>query len=380
MELVLDPESSILIWQGLFVTACAFQLFYLVFIQFRLVFYKSKSGVVAQSDDGVSVVMAARNEYDNLLVNLPAVLEQDYPNFEVIVVNDGSWDDSMVLLREYQVLYPKLHVINVAENEQYDGNKKYAVTLGLKAARFERVLLTDADCKPSSRHWIRHMVGSVKADGDIVLGHSPLGRSAGFLNAFIRFDNLSTAINYLGFALAGIPYMGVGRNLSYTKGLFFGVGGFKKHYSLASGDDDLYVNEVARRGNTVVCLHQDAQMHSAAKQSWKDYWWQKRRHLTTGWRYRWLHRLLLGMQPLSMVLFFVTSISLLCRDVWVHAVVAALVVRLLLQLTIFKRSSHWLGQKDLVWLAPILEPVLVLFTTGVHFANASSKPTRWKKI
>jgi len=376
MELNIAQDTAIVIWQVVLIVAAALQLYYFLFVHGKLAMHKPTA------TDGplppVSVVIAARNEVENLSSNLPAILAQDYPQFEVIVVNDRSLDDSASVLDAFRKSAPNLRVVHIAENEQQDGGKKFALTMGIKAASHDRVVLTDADCKPSGKNWIKTMVTSARTDGDIVLGYSPYTKRSGLLNAVIRFDSMYTAMNYMGFALAGNPYMGVGRNLSYPRSLFFEVGGYRNHYSLRSGDDDLFINQIAREANTAVCLRKEALMETAPETSWKDYWRQKRRHLTTGWKYRLSHRILLVLQPLSLVMLLSASVALLIYHTWVWPVIAVMAFRVLIQIAIFRRSSRWLGQSDLAFFAPVLEIVTLVFNTCVHLSNASRKQTRWK--
>lgn len=375
MDLIIASESLIRFWQITFVVAAGVQFFYFAYFYLRLAMYKPSEQ--RNSLPPVSIVIAARNEYDNLLANLPSVLDQDYPEFEVIVVNDSSFDESDFILQGYQSTYPNLRVVERKENERFDGGKKLAVTLGIKAAKHSRLLLTDADCKPNSRNWIRAMVGAGENE-QIILGYSPYAKSKGVLNALIRFDGLMTAMNYFGYALAGIPYMGVGRNLSYPKETFFSVGGFKKHYSIQSGDDDLLINEIANAENTAICLEQDAVVETIPEDTWKNFWRQKKRHLTTGWRYRRHHKWLLAIQPISFLLFVISTVSLLAYQVWFYAVLSVVFLRILTQIAIFSRSAKRLGQRDLVIFAPILEIIILVMSTCVHFANASSNRTTWK--
>jgi len=221
---------------------------------FILLFRFLKAGNIRQTAAGeiqpVSVVIAARNEEKNLLENIPRIMEQDHPNFEVIVVNDSSWDDTADVLKALSLSYPNLKVIHIDEDKQQMQGKKFAITLGIKAAKHDIVLLTDADCSPLYAGWITEMTRHLHGKKQLALGFSPYFRKPGRLNRIIRFDTLMIACQYLGFAKAGKPYMGVGRNLAYHKDLFFKVGGFKNHYSIASGDDDLFVNQVATSQNT----------------------------------------------------------------------------------------------------------------------------------
>ncbi len=375
MDVLIADQTLIRIWQFLFVVTALVQFFYLFYFHLRLALYKVPEVIAVFPP--VTIIIAARNEYDNLLANLPMVLEQDYPEYEVIVVNDGSWDDSASVLLSYKERFAHLRIVNRPENERSLGGKKLAVTLGIKAAKYDRLLLTDADCRPKSKKWIAHMMQSGE-DDQIILGYSPYTRSPGLLNWLIRFDSMLNAVNYFGFALARMPYMGVGRNLSYPKEKFFAVGGFRRHYSLASGDDDLFVNEVATGDNTRICLLAEATVESTPEKTWKNFWRQKKRHLTTGWRYRPAHKWLLGVQSMSYFIFLVSTIGLLVYQAWIYAVISVVLLRMLTQISIFRRSVRWLGQNDLVFLAPILEILVLAFSTCVHLANVTSKKTIWK--
>jgi|SRR5690554_307140 len=375
MEQFFDREVLTLALQVFFIIAAAIQLYFYIFFYVRVAAYRQKDKPA--NTPPVSVIIAARNEYDNLAKHLPFVLGQDYPSFEVVVVNDGSRDDTQALLEEFQKTHKNLKIVIRPPNEIYDAGKKLAITLGIKGATHERLLFTDADCKPVSRKWIQSMMLKVEGD-NLILGYSPYKREKGFLNKVIRADALLTAMNYMGFALAGIPYMGVGRNMSYTKSTFFEVGGFRKHYSIASGDDDLFVNEVAHKDNTRVCLDKDAVVESIPETEWKLFWRQKRRHLYTGRRYKRIHKFLLVLQPVSYLIFIITCILLLIFSTWMYIVIFALSLRILLQIIIIRQSSRWLGQADLQVFIPILELIVVIVSGFIHIANASAKPNKWK--
>lgn len=376
MEFNLAHSSFILLLEGFFLVGAVLQLYFYFYFYIRLAFYRK--GKNSANKPPVSVIIAARNEEDNLARNLPAILEQEYPDFEVVVVNDGSWDETEDLLKELQKKYSHLRIVRGLGDAHPHGGKKLAITLGIKGAKNERLLFTDADCLPESPQWIAEMMQSVVEDETIVLGYSPYERKSGFLNALIRFEAYYTALNYFSFALTGNPYMGVGRNLSYSKASFFGIGGFKTHYSIATGDDDLFINEVADATNTEICLEKKAVVKSIPKENWKAYWYQKRRHLYAGWRYKLKHKALLALQPISFLIFLVASIFLLVFNTWFYIVVLTLSFRVLLQLFIFRRSSRWLGQADLILLAPFLEIIVVVMSGFLHIANATAKPKKWR--
>lgn len=279
----------------LFLATTAIQLLYWLLAFSRLAFYRQPP-LPPGPPEPVSVIICARNEEKNLRRNLPYFLAQDYPEYEVIVVNDNSFDKTFDVLLDFQKKSPILRLIDVKVDTR---GKKAALSKGIKAAKFEILLLSDADCRPASPQWLNFMQAFIRDRAQIGLGYSPYFRGKGILNAFIRFETTYSAIQYLSFALMGLPYMGVGRNLCYRKSLFRGSGGFDSHAHIASGDDDLFINQVATRDNTRVILSPQAFVFSEPKSSWRGYYRQKSRHLTTGTRYRLVHQLALGLLSAS---------------------------------------------------------------------------------
>lgn len=281
---------------GLFLTATAVQLFYWLFIFSRLAFYRQPAPPDSPREP-VSVIICARNEEENLRQNLPYFLAQDYPEYELIVVNDNSFDKTLEVLLDFQKKSQRLRLIDI--NVDTPPGKKAALSKGIEAANFEILLLSDADCRPASPQWLDFMQAFIRDRAKIGLGYSPYFRGKGMLNAFIRFETVYSAIQYFSFAFMGLPYMGVGRNLAYRKSLFRGSGGFGSHAHLASGDDDLFINQVATGANARVILSPSAFVFSIPKSSWRGYYRQKSRHLTTGTRYRPAHQLALGLLSAS---------------------------------------------------------------------------------
>ena len=201
------------------------QLLYFWLFYSKLGFSKTPS--CKRNTEAVSVVICAKNEYSNLKKNLPQILNQDYPDFEVILVNDASDDYTHELLEDFERKYEKLKVITIKENLNFFSGKKFALSIGIKSAKNDLLLLTDADCYPNSPNWIRHMADPFSdPETEIVLGYGPYEKKPGILNAIIRFDTLMVAVQYFSFALKQKAFMGVGRNLAYRKSLFYKNGGF----------------------------------------------------------------------------------------------------------------------------------------------------------
>lgn len=256
----------------------------------------------------LSIIIAAKDEGDNLKNNLRYILNQNYPKFEVIVVNDQSKDDTKSVLKSFARQYNHLKSLNV--NPDIQSSKKKALELGIKSAQYEHLIFTDADCKPLAEYWLKSMQAYFSVEKPIVLGFSPYQKKVGFLNALIRYETLQTAVNYFGFAKLGLAYMGVGRNLAYTKNLYKKIQGFQSHDDLLSGDDDLFVNQVSEQHQVGLCLNPNSFMESQPKNDFRSWIEQKRRHITTAPHYHLKHKLLLSFQYLIKILFWGLALPL----------------------------------------------------------------------
>jgi glycosyltransferase involved in cell wall biosynthesis len=370
-------DTNGLIVFSVFLAVLFLQLFYYLFFYLRLAFYKPKA--VNTGTEPVSVIICARNEEDNLRENIPLILAQDFPDFEVIVVNDRSYDGSYDFLKDMAEVNPKLKVVNIDEEVIISGSKKFALTLGIKKSVNDILLLTDADCKPASPRWISQMQSNFSEKTDIVLGVG-VYQKKGFslLNQLIRFDTFFTALQYLSYSLAGQTYMGVGRNLAYRKHLFFDNKGFGSHNHIRSGDDDLFINEVAHKAKVNISVSADSQTLSAPKTSWNEWFHQKRRHLTTGPLYKTKHQFLLGTFMFSQLLFYPLLILLIVLQYNLPVVVSVFALRFLIQIIVFGKVMKTLNQRDLLLLSPVIDLVLPFITLTLSVSNLLVKPQTWK--
>ncbi len=257
----------------------------------------------------LSVVICARNESENLRRNLPAILKQDYPDFEVIVINDGSTDESEDLLSELEEEYPNLYHSFTPDSARYISRKKLALTLGIKASKYDWLVFTEADCTPVSDKWLRRIARNFTPSTDIVLGYSGYERGKGWLHKRVSFDSLFTSLRYLGFALAGKPYMGIGRNLAYRKELFFKVKGFSTHLNMQRGEDDLFINQISNENNTRVETSPDSVIRMQPVERYKDWKEEKVSYMATARFYKGSQRWLLGLETATRLLFYVACLS-----------------------------------------------------------------------
>ena len=250
------------------------QLFYVLYFFSRLVFFKKENSSFSEP---ISIIICAKNEAENLTEFLPKILEQKYSNFEVILVDDQSKDNTEYVLKELKRKHFNLKEVKIEEHVNSRLGKKFALTLGIKAAKHEYLLLTDADCVPASEHWLNEMASNFSAKKQIVLGYGSYKKEKGLLNKMIRFDAFSVALQYFSYALADMAYMGVGRNLAYKKSVFFDNKGFASHIHLLSGDDDLFIQEVANKQNLAIAISSNSHTISEAKQSWKEWIFQRKK-------------------------------------------------------------------------------------------------------
>lgn len=358
-----------------FIVCFLIQVFYYFYFFLSIVLHKKTT--ITTNNNPVSVIVCAKNERENLLAFLPLILSQNYPHFEVIVVNDNSVDDTQDVLKAFSLQHSNLKIVTVPDNDRFYGNKKFALTLGIKAAKYERVLLTDADCKPLSTNWLNLMSNYTSPQKKIILGIGNYEKQKGWLNKLIRFETLYTAIQYTSFALKNIPYMGVGRNLAYHTSLFFNNKGFASHYHILSGDDDLFINEVANSKNTQVVLDKDAHTLSVPKTTLKAWIRQKQRHLLTGKHYQLKHQLLLGAFMLSNLFFVVLFIVLVFNLTVIHLIVTLFILKYLIQIIIFKLSANKLGNEDVVIFTPFFELFFMVFQPILVISNFVKKRIKW---
>lgn len=329
--------------------------------------------------DPVSVVICAKNEYENLVTFLPAILEQDYRDYEVIVVNDCSDDSTQDLLEELQLKYPHLKYSQIKHDEKFTHGKKLALTIGIKAAKNEWLLLTDADCVPNSNLWIAGMQRHFTENTDVVLGYGPYEKRKGFINKLIRYDTFFIALQYFSMALAKMPYMGVGRNLAYRKSVFMKNKGFASHAHLASGDDDLFINEVASKTNTRIQFSFDTQTTSIPKNTFDEWSNQKKRHLSTGNMYKLKHTIVLMLENISRVIFYLSVLVLfILPNTWIIAV-PLLLIRLIIQVVILNSAMKKFNEKRLLLFSFLFDIIIPFVNLFLYFANTiNSKQRRWK--
>jgi glycosyltransferase involved in cell wall biosynthesis len=361
----------------LFIIVIAVQILYYLGVFGKFAFAKAQE--ITPKRIPISVIVCAKNEEENVANFIPLLAEQNYPDFEIVLIDDASSDNTLEIFEDFEKKYPNIRLVKVENNEAFWGNKKYALTLGIKAAKKEYLLFTDADCYPTSKEWITAMSAQFTMQKTIVLGYGGYEKIANsFLNKLIRFETLLTAVQYFSWAKIGLPYMGVGRNLAYKKEEFFNVNGFINHIQVRSGDDDLFINEAAKAKNTAIAFAPESFTYSKPKTKYKDWILQKRRHIATANHYKKRDQLQLGTFYCSQLLFILLPIILLSFQFQWILVLSLITLRYLCAWIVVGFCAGRLKEKDLKYWFPIVEMVLIFTQINIFITNIFSKPANWK--
>ncbi len=355
----------------LFCIVATIQVAYYLILFRKLAVYKAptKTNSIEQP---VSIIICARDEASNLVKNLPGILVQDYrTTHEIILVNDNSTDESKYIVDEFKKSFKNINHIELTQEAKLISGKKFPLSMGIKSAKYETLILTDADCVPASEFWVQKVQDTYDDGIEIVLGYGAYHKQPTLLNKLIRFETFHTALQYFSYALAGMPYMGVGRNLSYKREVFMKNKGFSSINMIPSGDDDLFINKVATKTNTAIMIEPESHTLSEAKKTWRDWMRQKYRHYTTSKYYKPKHKFLLGLYALTLGLLYPFFVASAVLYIW-WIPVSILGFKLLVQGIILYKSMKKLNESDL-W------PMYILFDIWMFFYYIISASALWRK-
>ena len=332
-------------------------------IRFSKLAFSKKHPVMKPDDtlEPVSVVVCARDAYHHLVELIPALLSQDYPEFEVVVVNDCSDDETEEYLKDLVRHETRVKTVLLRQHLNFFFGKKFPLSMGIKSASHDLLVLTDPDCRPTSNQWLRSVVGCYGKGTEVVVGYAPTETTSGLTDRLVRFNAVQQATMYLSAALAGRPYMGVGKNLSYRQSLFFRNKGFTSHYGMAEGDDDLFVSQAAHRRNTAVHLDADNTVVCAAPTSFGAWVRQQCRRYTTIKMHRFGPRAFAALHYWSQWLYYASFIALLFLPpaftlsfeipyaaYYFPALVVLFLFRYISQMILYRGTTHRLGERGLL--------------------------------
>ena len=361
----------------IFLTSAGVQFAYWLFFLIIILFHKNKSSLSKNNASGISIIICAYNELENLKKLLPILYKQDYSNFEIIIVNDRSSDGSHEFLREESLSSPILRLVTIDKSPDHIDSKKYAITLGVKAASFNKLLFTDADCLPESEKWISSMSNGFAEENEFVIGYSQFKKQEGIVNMFSRFETQITGMLYNSFAIAGNPYMAVGRNLGYLKSTFLKNKGFNQFQKITGGDDDLLVNHYATKNNSNVCFGKESLVWTYSKTNFSDYYKQKLRHISVSKYYKAKDKFLLSMYSSSHLFFWIAFVILAATKYFPELLFGILAFRLIFNSLVVNHTSKKFGERILVWTVPVMDFIYNLYLIIMGIAALSTKQVKW---
>ena len=367
----------LLILLCLFIAVVVIQFLYYVVFFGKFSFAKPQTSTPKRVP--ISVIVCAKNEEENVKNFIPLLAQQNYTDYEIVLIDDASSDETLDVFEAFEKQYSNVRLVKVENNEAFWGNKKFALTLGIKAAKNEYLLFTDADCYPKTSEWIKEMSAQFTKEKTIVLGYGAYEKiKNSFLNKIIRFETLMTATQYFSWAKLGKPYMGVGRNMAYKREEFFKTNGFIEHMKIRSGDDDLFINEASNSKNTAICYTTDSFTFSKPKTTFKEWFTQKRRHVATATYYKSFDRIQLAIFYCSQLLFILLPIVLLAFQFQWIIVTSLIGFRYIFTWISLGFAAGKLKEKDVIYWFPIIEILLIAFQLNIFISNAFSKPVEWK--
>ncbi|WP_185968897.1 glycosyltransferase [Carboxylicivirga sp. M1479] len=362
---------------AIFLFAWLFQIFYLLFFLLKPSLFKANT--VEGKQLPISVIICAKNEAENLLQFIPSICQQNHPQFEVIVVNDCSTDDTEMALAQLKTKYNNLYYTSIPLSQQHYQGKKLALTLGIKAANYEHLLFTDADCQPTSDQWLSQMASQFSDTKEIVVGHGRYEKRKGLFNLFLRYETFFNAVQYMGFALRKKPFMAVGRNMAFTKSLFEKSNVYAQYLNVASGDDDLFMRQCANKQNTSIQLNYESQTSSIAPKNMGEWLDRKSRHLSTAPFYKLGIKAWLFMEALTRQIFWVLTLCSLFFPTFAPLAFGFFVSRLVVLHIVLGKAANKMGENKLYWATILFDFMNPLLIGSVWVINVfSAKKKKWK--
>lgn len=299
----------------------------------------------------VSVVVVVADDPEYIAEHLPKLLTQNHPNYEVIVVDDGSEIDLTDDLLTMQAKYPHLRFTTIKADPVFRHSRKLALTVGIKAAKYDNIIFTDSDAVPASEKWLSIMARGFNG-GQLVIGYAGVERRPGLANKIMRCQRLTTSIRYLHAAIRGHVYRGIYNNIGYTKRLFFGNKGYT-HLRMTLGEDDLFVQKIAPicSKRTSIMLNPSA---SVRQFQWGGLrWWRaERRYRSAAFDlYPWRVRISVFVELLTRALLTIgTAVMALLLPPVLWIVAGSLfLLREAVMIASVRMIARRVGEKRLMW-------------------------------
>jgi len=368
-----------------FLVALLLQLVYIWVVFGKTAFYKKKKQPDGKREP-VSVIVCSRDSLHYLTELIPVLIDQDYPDYEVVIVNNCSTDETQMFLDDLERIEPRVKVVQLRQQLNFFHGKKFPLSMGIKSAQNDLLVFTDPECIPDGNGWLSSVVDSYEKNTEIAIGYCYRKPKKGLADKVMRFIELIDGLNYMSFALMGHPYSADGKCLSYRKTLFYKAKGFTSHYTVSAGDDSLFVNDNAKKGNTTVVIDPDNAIASEPI-NFRTWFLQRSFKSSAIPHYGFLTKLLLSVYPLTQVLFFASFIALLCLKpsfevaalpvLYIPVLVVLFLLRFVSQTIVLQRASKQLKVQRLAPWFFIGDIAYLLFNPLIVFLGAMGIGSKW---
>ncbi|MDR1951314.1 MAG: glycosyltransferase [Bacteroidales bacterium] len=338
----------------------------------------------------ISVVIATRNEHDQVRHNLPFFLDQNYANFEVVVVIDDSDKDLVYIMNEFEKQYSNLKVVSFEWARNFFVSRKFAESVGIKSATHERILLSNITTRPASPDWIAQMSRTLSGNKKIVIGYHTLASKTSLAHAFIRFDTFFYTLRYLRATISGHPFTADSKNLAFDRSLFYDTKGVARFYNVNTGDEDMFVNKAATEVNTTIEIHPNAFVKGQQLTTFSEWFAMKVRHRVLIREFKTINRLGLGIHDLFMSLFYIVSFTILgCFflpetnpfDMPLEFLMIAggiFMLKTLIQWIVFKRMMARFKEQGFLLLIPVFDLMKLILLPVLLLIGLFTKRITWK--
>lgn len=322
---------------------------------FYLKFAISKPSKKSPKRIPVSVILYVKNQMSEIVDVLPKLLSQQYHDFEVVIVNNASTDDTLEICKEFASLYPNIRIVDVINNEAFWGSKRYALTLGIKASRHEYLLFVDCDTQIPSDNWLWQMSAQFTLNKTIVLGMTQYTKSKDFFNKWIRFEHTFTQLQNFSFSRFVTPYNLVAKNVGYKKEEFYKVNGFIEHMNDVQNEQEFLLKKIATSKNVTVCDEPLSTIFIPTPKNNKEWKIEKKRQLKVLKQMSFGAKFLHTLHHLTRIILLPITVILLC---WLYQPIVVLsiyFILFLLRWLVFSLALNKFNQKDIKIWYPIFE-------------------------
>ena len=346
------------------------------------VFRKEKSRTSNEDLPPISIVITAHNEAHHLVESLPVILTQEYPDYEVVLVNDNSQDEIEQLALELNNRYHHLHYVNMGSSRSTMEGRKFPFAIGIQAASNPTVVFTNSSCIPSSPFWLQHIASKFVRQKEVVLAHTTYQSRGGLLNKWLHYDALVNSVRAFSYTLAKMPVLADSHNLAFKRHLFFD--NKEKFFALSRlpfGEDNIFINQVANGKMCDVAVDPEAVIYQTPI-SFSDWLRNKRYELVSQSYYRALHRFVLQCYNWLSFLFYpaaIASIALAALEMNWLALGIGIGVTLLkfgMQFMVFHKGAKKMGEKGAAVSMLFFDLFFLLLQPWIYLASKFEK-SRW---